>query len=46
MEKEDGLAEMLTDYNNLYAMQFDMSTYSFSKRMWLQDWHTNNHMNG
>ena len=32
LEKEDGLAEMLTDYNNLYAMQFDMSTYSFFKK--------------
>ena len=32
LEKEDGLGEMLTDYNNLYAMQFDMSTYSFFKK--------------
>ena len=32
LEKEDGLAEMLTDYNDLYAMQFDMSTYSFFKK--------------
>ena len=32
LEKEDGLAEMLTDYNNLYAMQFDMSTYSLFKK--------------
>lgn len=35
LSKENGLIDMLQDYNDLYQQQFDLAGYDRFKRMWL-----------